>query len=399
MSKYERPTTAAPLHDKRKVSPKFHPLNSPTKGNVDHHLSIISFSSSRPCTIVLCPETTCAAALIACILHSDQSPPHRMIVMTENQEVLNLRFPEDLDPSYFIDFEPSSLSVLNEKCILFVDDINLFMTKSWGGLLSKHCFIFIHTRSSNSGMLTSLFNNNVSILKPLLNDNGPSLTYTINTSKMLDKQEHVNFKTSVNEGSDCDQGLGGWIKSDMLMDIGNYSPKILGLMTCILTRPFEKHIIYCPHAHGLGLELISTFLIYLKLNHVKVYTETRTKDSARSTVQAMNQDNCSILLCDVCPPHRIENIENLHIFEGIDINTLDDFLDRCYQREQYNYDSKGLTIIFHISCSRDGQMTSDEKSYSNITSIISKRRGLFKELWSKGLHIVNKNNMMVVDDK
>lgn len=411
MSRTTRPLMAAPLIDKRKVSPKttYHHTNHSNSTQS----SVLDYIVNKGSVIVLCPETTSADALIACLLISDQSLDTNMIIMTDNADSINSRFAEDLDPSYYVPYDMSSLTTVTHPSIVFVDDINKFITRDWKDLLSEHHYIFIHRRSSTVEGLYKLFRgqkNNTTegtlpVIRVNISDSGLSLKYTVHTSRQSLKQTNTNFfiesvSTDSNTSNDCDEGQGGWISKNMLGSLSELSPKLQGLFTYILMRPFDKHIIYCPRVEELGLELVSTFLIYLEIKHSKIYDKVanQSSDDVRCIVKTFNQSSGGVLLCNVCPPHRIENIETLHVLDFVDLSVLDQFIDRCYQREQYNVGSSGLEIVFHVSTRKVSESpTIDEEQFTNITSEIRRRRQEFKKLWSCATCIVNKNNTLQLD--
>lgn len=197
-----------------------------------------------------------------------------------------------------------------------------------------------------------------------------------------DEREHVP--------SDSDVGQGGWMTKDIVRTISNHSKKIMNLITIIVSKYDQKHVIYTKYLEHYGVNLLDTILHYMGIPHVVITgaDEVTERFGKYQAFSGSPTDEQRVLLTNVLPNFDIGNTSNLHFLEGVSWNVYRAFFDRMYRHRLFRMIiPHTFTVYFHVAQKNDDSDGSDAVLYRATTEYIQKRQQAYADLYAKSIPI------------
>ena len=150
--------------------------------------------------------------------------------------------------------------------------------------------------------------------------------------------------------TDTDRGEGGWLTKSIVGKIRQYSPKISNLLTIIISRYEDKHVVYTQFKDRHGVDLLDTLLKYLNIPHIVITKDDDSNEQIGKISTFSNDVNQKVLLTNTVPTSEISEVTHVHFLEGITEFVLKAFLRNVYRSNLFkNITPISCTIHFHIA--------------------------------------------------
>ena len=369
---------------------------------------------SNDVTLVLYPPYVGSSNAVASFLTVKNITSNLVYIMTQDMESINSAVGQDLSKKIFLPYDTSKglTSSLKTKSTLIIDSLVLFRMSNMGPLLSsrkKECHLVILESSdilpSDEQYLRQLYPQ-FSVLTYLLSPQQPELVYKLEQTHMsslqsrrYDKCENDKDKLRIGnfiypEGisvesetpTDDDRGEGGWLTKSIIGKVREYSPKISNLLTIILSRYEDKHVVYTRFKNRSGLDLLNTLLNYLDVPHIVMTQDDDNNEQIGKITTFSNEPHQKVLITNAVPPSEICDVTHVHFLEGITDLVLKSFLRHVYRANLFkNITPLSCKFHFHIaslpnSSDKSNSISIDGEMYTKVANDIIERRNVYERL-------------------
>lgn len=191
--------------------------------------------------------------------------------------------------------------------------------------------------------------------------------------------------------TDTDRGEGGWLTKSIVGKIREYSPKISNLLTVIISRYEDKHVVYTQFKDRHGVDLLDTLLKYLNIPHIVIIKDDDRNEQIGKISTFSNDVNQKVLLTNTVPLSEISEVTHVHFLEGITEFVLKAFLRNVYRSNLFkNITPISCTIHFHIASLPENSgeyntggitpISIDGEMYTKVANDIIERRNVYERM-------------------
>jgi hypothetical protein len=423
---------------------------------------IYDYICSNDVTLVLYPPYVGSHNAIASFLTDKNITTNFVYIMSQDIESINSAVGQELPEKLILQYGASRrlTSVLKSKSTILIDCLSMFRSSNMDINLKtrkKDCHIVIFESSEicpTDEQYIKQHYPSFSVLTYLLSPQQPSLSYKLEQTHMTSEQSNIYLtsdtsipsssklpSTSDNPGSslanslepqnkvletppdprsgleignfkypeevqhesstltDTDRGEGGWLTKSIVGKIRDYSPKISNLLTIIISRYEDKHVVYTQFKDRHGVDLLDTLLKYLNIPHIVITKDDDSNEQIGKISTFSNDVNQKVLLTNTVPSSEISEVTHVHFLEGITESILKTFLANVYKSNLFKKITPiSCTIHFHIASlpeksgdNKNGNDNSgnnipisiDGEMYTKVANDIIERRNVYERLSKK----------------
>jgi len=396
---------------------------------------IYNYIHSNDVNLVLYPPYVGSHNAIGSFLTDKSITTNVVYIMSQDIESINSAVGQELPEKLILQYDTSKrlTSALKGKSIILIDCLSMFRSSNMGINLKnrkKDCHIVIfesYEICPTDEQYIKQYYPSFSVLTYLLSPQQPSLSYKLEQTHMTSEQSNIYLTsdtstTSKDLGSfspksleignfkypeevqhksstltDTDRGEGGWLTKSIVGKIRDYSPKISNLLTIIISRYEDKHVVYTQFKDRHGVDLLDTLLKYLNIPHIVITKDDDSNEQIGKISTFSNDINQKVLLTNTVPSSEISEVTHVHFLEGITESILKKFLVNVYKSNLFKKITPiSCTIHFHISSlpENNGDENGDDNSgntpisidcemYTKVANDIIERRNVYKRLSKK----------------
>ena len=178
-------------------------------------------------------------------------------------------------------------------------------------------------------------------------------------------------------------------------DLHKWSPKLIELLTIILSKSDEKHLIFTRYDKHYGLHILEKFLNHLDIKNVKI-SITSNNSLNISNINLFNNlyTSNTVIITSMIPPIDIKNIGNIHFFEGVCYEVFMGILKRTFKQILLNEPISSFNVYFHLS-----ENSLDITYYNELLQYIKTNLDLYNTIYQKTKYIqYNHQNGLSVEE-
>lgn len=365
--------------------------------------NLVSWINFNKSIILVYPPTISKYNVIASIITIPGFIGKNILFMTTNYNNINNCLPNKLPSSLYTSYDISTqqlnnfnnLAINGNISYLIIDDIHMWNNSNILNLDSNINYIFIASLGLTENNYNILLSNYPSIkyASYQFSNNNPTIDYKVSITNMNDEQKQLynnsltlqskfKFDTQMNI-SLCINN----IDSLSIDQMYNYSPKLTQLITLLLLKSQERHIIYSKY-NDISFEVLEHILKILKKRYLIISSLNSKKliheEYGKWKYDIILQSSPSIILTDTIPTFNISKVSNIHFIDDVDYFIYKGFIDKIYNRNMYNTGIGNLTIYFHISNNNDSNID----TYNNIEIRLTHEQSIYNTLLKKSKKII-----------
>lgn len=361
------------------------------------------------------PSTINSVDIISTIITSHEWEGKIVFFMLEDKDSLNKSVGKNLPSELFLSYEYSDTleAIFKHDSYIFVDNIKLFREISTIKYNNNTVYDLF---KSNNNKVRIIFTATLGVLPediafirsimPGVNDAFLSLketeieldfipVMTVNMNPIqiekYNKISTINNKTELlrisnfvypEDWDSLDNSnieFNNWLKSNVVGNINNYSPKIHLLLHDLIGNSNDRHAIYTQFEKKNGVILLSSLLTCLDIKHT-ILLRSDTIDKRISNITTFNSGlGGNILITSVYPSVNILDINRIHFVEGFDISTYLGLTSRILKRSNYSI-LPYVRLQFYISQLTNDELSIDSEMYLKFANDMSRLHLAYNEL-------------------